>query len=155
MDNKFKEMHVATFAGGCFWCVESDFAKIDGVIRTVSGYTEGHKENPSYEEVSSGDTGHVEAVQVWYDPSRLTYEELLDVFWRHVNPTDSGGQFADRGSQYRPVIFFHNNEQKRLAEISRKSLDMSGRFDRPVITEILEFKSFYEAEEYHQDYYKN
>ena len=145
---------VATFAGGCFWCTEGDFEKLPGVGKVLSGYTGGTKENPTYEEVSSGTTGHVEAIQVYYDPSKITYKELLDFFWKHVDPTDSGGQFVDRGLQYRSVIFYHNEEQKRLAEESKEALSRSGRFKKPIVTEILKFTRFYEAEEYHQDYYK-
>ena len=144
----------ATFAGGCFWCTEADFEKLPGVVKVISGYTGGHKENPTYEEVSSGTTGHVEAVQVYYNPPKISYEELLDAFWKHIDPTDSGGQFVDRGSQYRSVIFYHDEEQKRLAEKSKQALNKSGRFDKPVVTEIIKVKKFYEAEEYHQDYYK-
>ena len=145
---------VATFAGGCFWCTESDFEKVPGVEKVISGYTGGHKENPTYEEVSSGSTGHVEAIQVYYDPTKVTYTELLDYFWRHIDPTDSGGQFVDRGSQYRSVIFYHDEEQKKLAEKSKEDLSKSGKFDKPIVTEILKFTKFYPAEEYHQDYYK-
>jgi len=145
----------ATFAGGCFWCVESDFEKVEGVVEVISGYTGGHKENPTYEEVSSGGTGHVEAVQVLYDPKKVSYKELLDVFWRHVDPTDAGGQFVDRGSQYRTAIFYHNDEEKRLAEESKKNLENSGRFKKPIETDILKAGPFYRAEDYHQDYYKN
>ncbi len=145
---------IATFAGGCFWCTEADLEKVPGVLKVVSGYTGGHKENPTYKEVSSGATGHVEAVQVYYDPAQITYEELLDRFWRHINPTDPGGQFVDRGSQYRSVIFFHNEEQKRLAEKSKEELNKSGKFDKPIATEIVKLTKFYEAEDYHQDYYK-
>ena len=144
----------ATFAGGCFWCVEADFEKVPGVVKVVSGYTGGQKENPTYEEVSSGASGHVEAVQVYYDPSRITYEELLEIFWRHIDPTDAGGQFVDRGLQYRSVIFYHDEEQRRLAERSRETLNRSGKFKKPVATEIVKFTRFYEAEGYHQDYYK-
>jgi peptide methionine sulfoxide reductase msrA/msrB len=147
-------LETATFAGGCFWCMESDFEKVDGVVEVTSGYTGGHKENPTYEDVSSGGTGHVEAVQVHYDPSKVTYKALLEVFWRHVDPTDPGGQFVDRGSQYRGVIFYQDEEQKRLAETAKETLNKSGRFNKPVVTEILTFTRFYEAEEYHQDYYK-
>ena len=154
MKKQAQELETATFAGGCFWCVESDFEKIEGVIEVISGYTGGHKENPSYEEVSSGGTGHLEAVQVRYDPTKITYKELLDVFWRHVDPTDAGGQFVDRGPQYRTAIFYHNDEQKRLAEESRDQLNASGRFDKPVATEIVVLQTFYPAEDYHQDYYK-
>jgi peptide methionine sulfoxide reductase msrA/msrB len=144
----------ATFAGGCFWCTQADFEKLPGVVKVVSGYAGGHKENPTYKEVSSGTTGHVEAVQVYYDPAKLTYEELLDYFWKHIDPTDSGGQFVDRGPQYRSVIFYHNEEQKRLAEKSKEALEKSGKFSKPIVTEIVKFTNFYEAEEYHQDYYK-
>ena len=145
----------ATFAGGCFWCVEADFEKVDGVVEVISGYTGGMTENPTYEEVSAGGTGHVEAIQVLFDPQRVSYPELLDMFWRHVNPTDPGGQFVDRGSQYRTVIFYHDDEQKRLAEESKRDLEMSGRFDRPIVTDIVKFTNFYRAEEYHQNYHKN
>jgi peptide methionine sulfoxide reductase msrA/msrB len=154
MSKEDKTLKIATFAGGCFWCTEADFEKLPGVVKVISGYTGGHKENPSYSEVSSGTTGHVEAVQVYYDPSKITYEELLDYFWRHVDPTDSGGQFVDRGSQYRSVIFYHDEEQKRLAEKSKEELSKSGKFKKPVATEIIKFTKFYDAEEYHQDYYK-
>jgi peptide methionine sulfoxide reductase msrA/msrB len=147
-------VETATFAGGCFWCMESDFEKVDGVVEVISGYTGGHKDNPTYEEVSSGGTGHVEAVQVRYDPARVTYKALLDVFWRHVDPTDPGGQFVDRGSQYRTAIFYHNEEQRQLAEQSREELNQSGRFEKPVATEIARISKFYRAEDYHQDYYK-
>ncbi len=144
----------ATFAGGCFWCMESDFEKIDGVVEVVSGYTGGHKDNPTYEEVSSGGTGHVEAVQVRYDPAMVTYKALLDVFWRHVDPTDPNGQFVDRGQQYRTVIYYHDDDQGRLAKESKTELEKSGRFDKPIATEISKFTKFFKAEEYHQDYYK-
>ena len=156
MDTGKEEMNlgIATFAGGCFWCVESDFEKLPGVVKVISGYTGGNKENPTYEEVSSGGTGHVEAVQVYYDPSKVAYEKLLDYFWKHVDPTDAGGQFVDRGSQYRSVIFYHDEEQKRLAEKSKEALDKSERFNKPIVTEILQFTKFYKAEDYHQDYYK-
>jgi peptide methionine sulfoxide reductase msrA/msrB len=144
---------IATFAGGCFWCVESDFEKVDGVLEAVSGYTGGQKPNPTYNEVSAGGTGHTEAVQVRYDPHKITYRQLLDVFWRHVDPTDAGGQFVDRGSQYRPAIFYHDEEQKRIAEASKAELEKSGRFSKPIVTEIVPLVKFYPAEEYHQDYY--
>jgi peptide methionine sulfoxide reductase msrA/msrB len=144
----------ATFAGGCFWCTESDFEKLPGVVKVISGYTGGNKENPTYGEVSSGTTGHVEAVQVYYDPAKITYEELLDYFWKHVDPTDAGGQFVDRGAQYRSVIFYHDEDQKRLAEKSKEALSKSGKVNKPIVTEILRFTKFYEAEDYHQDYYK-
>jgi peptide methionine sulfoxide reductase msrA/msrB len=154
MEKGHPELRRATFAGGCFWCTESDFEKIDGVVEVISGYTGGHEENPTYEEVSAGGTGHVEAVQVIYDPEKVTYKDLLNFFWRHVDPTDPGGQFVDRGSQYKSVIFYHNDEQKRLAEESKMELESSGVFDKPIVTEIVKFKKFYKAEDYHQDYYK-
>ena len=144
----------ATFAGGCFWCTEADFEKLPGVVKVISGYTGGQKENPTYEQVSAGSTGHLEAVQVYYDPSKISYGDLLEYFWKHIDPTDSSGQFVDRGSQYRSVIFYHDEEQKRIAEHSKAALEKSGKFNRPVSTEILELKRFYDAEEYHQDYYK-
>jgi peptide methionine sulfoxide reductase msrA/msrB len=149
-----KELKIATLAGGCFWCVEADFEKVDGVVDVISGYSGGKEENPTYEEVSAGRTGHVEAIQVHYDPRKITYEQILDVFWRHVDPTDPGGQFVDRGPHYRTAIFYHDEEQKRLAEESKRALGRSGRFKRPVVTEILKFSKFYPAEDYHQDYYK-
>jgi peptide methionine sulfoxide reductase msrA/msrB len=145
-------LRTATFAGGCFWCVQADFEKVPGVVEVVSGYTGGHKENPTYEEVSAGGTGHVEAVQVHYDPAKVSYEELLDFFWRHVDPTDPDGQFVDRGSQYRSVIFYQDEEQRRLAEESKKRLADSKRFNKPIVTEIRKFDKFYPAEAYHQDY---
>jgi peptide methionine sulfoxide reductase msrA/msrB len=151
---KKDHLRTATFAGGCFWCVEADFEKVPGVVEVISGYTGGHKENPTYEEVSAGGTGHVEAVQVHYDPAKVSYEELLDFFWRHVDPTDPDGQFVDRGSQYRTVIFYHDEEQRCLAEESKKRLGDSKRFNKPIVTEIREFDRFYPAEEYHQNYYK-
>ena len=147
-------MRKATFAGGCFWCLEADFEKLPGVIKVVSGYTGGQKEQPTYEEVSSGRTGHLEAIQVDYDPARIGYEELLDTFWRHIDPTDSGGQFADRGSQYQTAIFYHDEEQRLRAEQSKERLNRSGRFSKPVVTQIRPFTRFYEAEEYHQDYHQ-
>jgi peptide methionine sulfoxide reductase msrA/msrB len=154
MPKEEKMLRIATFAGGCFWCTEADFEKLPGVVKVISGYTGGDKGNPSYGEVSSGSTGHVEAVQVYYDPSKMSYEGLLDYFWKHIDPTDGGGQFVDRGSQYRSVIFYHDQEQKRLAEKSKEELGRTGKFNKPISTEILKFTKFYEAEEYHQDYYK-
>jgi peptide methionine sulfoxide reductase msrA/msrB len=154
MTEQNPEVSTATFAGGCFWCVEADFEKVDGVVEVISGYTGGHKENPTYDQVSSGGTGHVEAVQVIYDPEKIGYKELLDVFWRHVDPTDPGGQFVDRGPPYRTAIFYHDDMQKRLAEASKKSLEESGRFEKPIVTEIAALDKFYPAEDYHQDYYK-
>jgi peptide methionine sulfoxide reductase msrA/msrB len=147
-------IRTATFAGGCFWCIEADFEKVPGVVRVVSGYTGGKKENPTYKEVCSGETGHFEAVQVYYDPERIGYEELLEVFWRHIDPTDPGGQFYDRGPQYRTAVFYHDEDQKRHAEGSKKALDESGRFEKPIATLIEPVTVFYEAEDYHQDYYR-
>lgn len=144
----------ATFAGGCFWCMEPPFEKLEGVKDVVSGYTGGHKKNPTYEEVSSGSTGHVEAVQIIYDPSKITYGKLLEVFWRQIDPTDPGGQFVDRGAQYRSLIFYHSDVQKKAAEESKKELDRTGRFSKPIVTEIAPASEFYRAEEYHQDYHK-
>jgi peptide methionine sulfoxide reductase msrA/msrB len=154
MTKAFSDEKIATFAGGCFWCTESDLEKVPGVLKVISGYTGGFKENPTYEEVCSGRTGHLEAVQVYYDPSRVTYEQLLDVFWRHIDPTDEGGQFVDRGSQYRSAVFYHDEEQKGLAEKSRDALAQSGTFAKPLATQILPLAKFYEAEDYHQDYYR-
>ncbi len=147
-----KNLKTATFAGGCFWCVESDFEKLPGVVEAVSGYTGGHGDNPTYGDY--GSKGYVEAVQVFYDPDKISYQELLDYFWRHVDPTDPGGQFVDRGPQYRSVIFYHDAEQQRLAETSKRALEKSGRFPKPIVTEIVPFTKFYRAEDYHQDYYK-
>jgi peptide methionine sulfoxide reductase msrA/msrB len=148
-----KHLEKATFAGGCFWCVESAFEGKDGVIDVVSGYTGGHKENPTYEEVSAGTTGHAEAIEVTFDPKRISYEELLDIFWRQIDPTDNGGQFVDRGSQYRSAIFYHSDEQRRIAEESKANLKKLGVHDKPIVTEIVEATVFYPAEEYHQDYH--
>jgi peptide methionine sulfoxide reductase msrA/msrB len=154
MNTTNTQVKTATFAGGCFWCTEADFEKIPGVVKVISGYTGGSKDKPTYEEVSAGKSGHVEAVQVYYDPAKITYDQLLEVFWRHVDPTDEGGQFVDRGSQYRSAIFYHNGDQRQAAEKSKEVMNKSGRFDRPVITEILPFGKFYEAEAYHQEYYR-
>lgn len=155
MKDVSKTIHLATFAGGCFWCMESDFAAVPGVLAVVSGYSGGRSIDPSYEEVCSGSTGHLEAVQVHYDPARIGYAELLDVFWRHIDPTDSGGQFVDRGSQYRTAIFTHDGEQQALAEASKQALERSGRFGgRPIATVIEPLRNFYAAEDYHQGYYR-
>ena len=154
MNETYSKFSKATFAGGCFWCVESDFEKHDGIVEAISGYAGGHTDNPTYQEVSAGGTGHTEAVQVIYDPDKVTYNELLEIFWRHVDPTDAGGQFVDRGSQYRTAIFYHGDEQKRLAEASKQEIAASGRFDKSIVTEIVKLDQFYEAEDYHQDYYK-
>jgi peptide methionine sulfoxide reductase msrA/msrB len=144
----------AVFAGGCFWCTESDFEKVDGVIEVISGYTGGHVDTPTYKQVSAGGTGHIESVKVIYDPSKISYEKLLDVLWRHIDPTDPGGQFVDRGSQYQSAIFYANDREKSMAEASRKRLAESGQFDKPIVTLIRPLGKFYPAEEYHQNYYK-
>ena len=146
-------LSVATFAGGCFWCVEAGFEKLPGVVEAISGYSGGELVNPTYEEVSSGSTRHAEAVQVYYNPEQISYEELLSSFWRQIDPTDSGGQFVDRGKQYRPAIFYHSDEQKTEAEASAKALEEAGIYDRPLSIEIVPFSTFYPAEEYHQDYH--
>lgn len=152
--DKGAKMEKATFAGGCFWCMEPPFEKLDGVSSVISGYMGGKKENPTYEEVSGGDTGHTEVVQVTYDPAKVSYEKLLKVFWMNIDPTTIKGQFADIGSQYRPEIFFSSNGQQTAAEKSKKKLESSGRFDKPVVVKITPASKFYEAENYHQDYYK-
>ncbi len=144
----------ATFAGGCFWCMEHPFDKLEGVVSTTAGYTGGHKKDPTYEEVSAGGTGHTEAVQVVYDPKKISYAQLLDVFWINIDPLTPNRQFCDGGSQYRSGIFYHNEEQKRLAEQSKKALENSKRFQQPIVTEINPTSEFYVAEDYHQDYYQ-
>jgi methionine-S-sulfoxide reductase len=143
----------ATFAGGCFWCMEKPFDKIDGVISTTPGYTGGTERNPTYEQVSTGKTGHLEAIEVIYDPAKVSYIQLLDVFWKNIDPTQNNGQFVDIGSQYRTAIFYHNEEQRRLALESRNHLQESRKFAKPIATEIRPATEFYKAEDYHQDYY--
>ena len=154
MDKSMTNTRSAVFSGGCFWCTESDFEKVDGVIEVISGYTGGTIDNPTYKQVSAGGSGHIESVKVIYDPDKVSYDALLEYFWRHVDPTDAGGQFVDRGGQYRSAIFYASEKERQLAESSKKTLAASGRFDRPIVTEILPLGAFYEAEEYHQDYYK-
>jgi peptide methionine sulfoxide reductase msrA/msrB len=144
----------ATFAGGCFWCMVSPFEELPGIIKVVSGYTGGIKENPTYEEVYSEKTGHFEAVQISFNPSVFPYKKLLDIFWRQIDPADAGGQFHDRGESYRTAIFYHNEEQRQLAEQSKAELENSGKFSKPIVTLILPAATFYPAEEYHQDYHK-
>lgn len=144
----------AFFAGGCFWCMEPPFEKTEGVINVVSGYMGGEKKDPTYEEVASGVTGYVETIKVVYDPSAVTYEELLNVYWRQIDPTDEGGQFVDRGSEYRSVIFYNNEDERKLAESSKENLQKSGVFKKPIVTEIVKASVFYEAQINHQDYYK-
>ncbi len=145
----------ATFAGGCFWCMEPPFEKLKGVGPVVSGYMGGDVKDPTYKQVSSGTTGHLEVVQVTYDPSKISYEDLLQVFWRQINPTDAGGQFVDRGEQYTTAIFYHSKNQKEIAEKSKQKMDASQRFKKPIVTPVREAKEFYAAEQYHQDFYKN
>jgi len=142
----------ATFAGGCFWCMTPPFEKLNGVNEVVSGYTGGNGPNPTYEDYAA--KGHIEAVQITYDPSKISYSALLDVFWRQIDPTDKDGQFCDRGPQYRSAIFYENAIQKRLAEESKEALDKTGRYQKPIVTELIKASTFYKAEEYHQDYYK-
>ncbi len=144
----------ATLAGGCFWCMESPYDKLKGVMSTTVGYIGGHKANPTYEEVSTGRTGHAEAVEIVFDPKLISYTQLLDVFWKNIDPTTDNQQFADFGTQYRTAIFYHNAEQKRVAEESKKKLEKSGKFDRPIVTKIEPAATFYKAEDYHQDYYR-
>lgn len=147
-------METAIFAGGCFWCMEPAFEALEGIRSVAAGYTGGTSPNPTYEDVSSGATGHVEAVQIVYDPSKVTYEQLLDIFWQNIDPTQADGQFADRGSQYRTAIFYSTQEQQRLAEASKAALAASGKFTQPIVTEIVPAAPFYPAEDYHQEYYK-
>lgn len=144
---------IATFAGGCFWCMVEPFKVLEGVLDTRSGYTGGHKVNPNYKEVKAQTTGHYEAVQIAYDPEVISYEELLEVFWRQIDPMDAEGQFQDRGESYRAAIFYSSENQKEEAETSKKALGESGRFPRPIVTEILPLGEFYPAEDYHQDFY--
>lgn len=144
---------VATFAGGCFWCMEPPYDKLDGVLATISGYIGGDVDNPTYKQVSAGSTGHAEAVQVYYDPAKVSYEKLLEVFWRNVDPTTPDRQFCDRGNQYRTAIFYHDKLQQKLAVASKSALDQTKPFAAPVVTEITAADTFYPAEDYHQDYY--
>lgn len=143
----------ATFAGGCFWCVEEVFQDVDGVISATSGYTGGKEANPTYEQVSDGETGHAEAVEVVYDPKKVSYERLLQLFWHNVDPLTADRQFCDGGRQYRSAIFYHDDAQRELAEASKQAIETSKRFDQPIVTEIVPAAPFYPAEEYHQDYY--
>ncbi|MDX1535367.1 MAG: peptide-methionine (S)-S-oxide reductase MsrA [Candidatus Spechtbacterales bacterium] len=152
MDNKFKK---ATLAGGCFWCIEAIYKELRGVVSVISGYSGGDEKNPSYEEVSSGSTGHVEAVQIEYNPELISYKDILDIFWTAHDPTQENGQGTDIGPQYRAVIFYHDDEQKKIAEESKEKLGASGKYKKPIATKIKPFTSFYEAEDYHQDYYES
>jgi peptide-methionine (S)-S-oxide reductase len=144
----------AIFAGGCFWCMEHPFDEIDGVVSVTSGYTGGSKANPTYEEVSAGSTGHAEAVEVVYDPAKVSYQKLVDVFWHNIDPLAANAQFCDHGTQYRSAIFYQGDEQKRIAEGSKEALTKSGRFDRPIVTQIVAAATFWPAEGYHQHYYR-
>lgn len=147
-------MEKATFAGGCFWCMVKPFDQFEGIEKVVSGYSGGHVENPTYEQVKTGTTGHLEVVEITFDPAVFSYEKLLDIYWQQIDPTDNEGQFQDRGEQYKPAIFVHTERQRQIAEQSRADLDASGRYKKPVNTEILDAAPFYTAEDYHQDYYK-
>ena len=142
----------ATFAGGCFWCMEKPFEQLEGVLSVTSGYTGGSSENPTYQNYGAG--GHLEAVEISYDPEKVTYEQLLDIFWRQIDPTDAGGQFVDRGKEYASAIYYHNDEQKKSAEISIMNLEKEKVFSKPIVTPIIAATAFYRAEDYHQDYYK-
>ncbi|OCA85060.1 peptide-methionine (S)-S-oxide reductase MsrA [Pseudobacillus wudalianchiensis] len=149
-----KRVEKATFAGGCFWCMVKPFDQWDGVHEVISGYTGGHTINPTYEQVKSGTTGHLEAVQITYDPAVISYQTMLDLYWPQIDPTDDGGQFQDRGDSYRAAIFYHTPAQQELAEASKREIEESGRFQKPIVTRILPAAPFYPAEDYHQDFYK-
>lgn len=149
-----KQVASAIFAGGCFWCMVKPFETTPGIIAVTSGYTGGHVSNPTYEEVCAGGTGHTEAVEITYDPSLISYQDLVEIYWQQTDPTDAFGQFADRGDSYRPVIFYRTAEEKQIAEESKARLQASDRFDKPIVTAIEPAQAFYPAEEYHQDYYK-
>ena len=148
------QLKKATFAGGCFWCMQPFFDRTKGVKETVVGYTGGKTENPTYEQVSSGTTGHAESIQVTYDPNEVVYEKLLEIYWHNIDPTVLNRQFSDEGTQYRTAIFYYDEEQKKIAEESKKLLAASGKFDKPIVTEIVAASAFYPAEDYHQKYYK-
>src|SRR5690606_9762933 len=154
IENYQGKTELATFAGGCFWCVEAPFEGIDGVVSVVSGYAGGKEKNPTYSQVSNGKTSHRESVQITFDPEVISYSELVDIFWQTYDPTDVGGSFYDRGSQYESAIWYHDNGQKKVAEESKNQLDNSGKFDKPIATPIIKYTNFYPAEDYHQDYYK-
>ncbi|MEW4308506.1 peptide-methionine (S)-S-oxide reductase MsrA [Rossellomorea marisflavi] len=146
--------HLATFAGGCFWCMVKPFDELPGIHGIVSGYTGGHIKDPAYKEVKEGNSGHYEAVQITYDPELFPYERLLELYWPQIDPTDDGGQFQDRGDQYRTAIFYHDEDQRIAAEATKKEIEESGRFKKPIVTAILPASTFYPAEDYHQDFYK-
>lgn len=145
----------ATLAGGCFWCMQPPFDALDGVLSTISGYAGGHIENPSYEQVCTGNSGHTEVIQITFDSRKINFKEILDVFWKQIDPTTLNRQFADKGSQYRTAIFCHDDDQRKIAEQSKQALEKSGRYDAPIVTEIEALQTFYPAEDYHQDYYKH
>lgn len=147
-------LDTAIFAGGCFWCMVEPFDSLPGIEKVVSGYTGGHVANPTYEEVCTGTTGHTEAVEISFDPEKFSYEKLVELYWQVADPTDAMGQFQDRGDQYRPVIYYNSEEQKRIAEKSKQALEQSGVFDKPIVTKIEKASAFYPAEDYHQDFYK-
>jgi len=147
-------IETATLAGGCFWCMEPPFDALDGVISTISGYAGGLEENPKYEQVCSGQTGHAEVIQVSYDSRKLSFKEILKVYWQQIDPTSANRQFVDSGPQYRSAIFYHNDEQRQIAELSKQQLQDSGVFSKPIVTEILPMTAFYPAEDYHQNYYR-
>ncbi|WP_404451309.1 peptide-methionine (S)-S-oxide reductase MsrA [Virgibacillus necropolis] len=148
------QLQKATFAGGCFWCMVKPFDKWDGVHAVVSGYSGGHVENPTYADVKTGETGHYEAVEITFDPAIIAYEKIMTIFWQQIDPTDNGGQFQDRGDSYRTAIFYHNDDQKSIAETFKEKLIQSGKFKKPIVTKILPATTFYPAEDYHQDFYK-
>ncbi|MFC5560313.1 peptide-methionine (S)-S-oxide reductase MsrA [Ureibacillus thermophilus] len=147
-------LELATFAGGCFWCLVKPFDRLEGIEKVVSGYTGGHVENPTYQQVCTGTTGHVEAVQITFDSDKISYKDLVEIYWKLIDPTDPGGQFHDRGESYQTVIFYHNEEQRKIAEESKRQLEESGKFSKPIVVKLLPAKPFYPAEEYHQDFYK-
>lgn len=149
-----QELKKATFAGGCFWCLEAPFDKVEGVVSAISGYTGGERENPTYKQVSSGMTKHIESVEITFDPAIISYRQLLDIYWRQFDPTDPGGSFYDRGHQYTSAVFYHDDEQRTLAETTKQAIDQSGRFDKAIVTTVRPALAFYPAEEYHQDYHK-
>lgn len=148
------DLRRATFAGGCFWCMVKPFDQWEGVHKVISGYTGGHVENPTYEDVKKGNSGHYEAVEITFDPNIISYEEIIEIYWQQIDPTDDGGQFHDRGDSYRTAIFYHNEYQKQIAEETKSKLEQSGRFSSKIVTKILPAQTFYPAEEEHQDFYK-
>lgn len=148
------ETKTAVFAGGCFWCMVQPFDSLPGIEKVISGFTGGHIENPSYNDVVRGGTGHTEAVEITYDPDKISYEELVEIYWRQTDPTDASGQFADRGEAYRPVIYYSTAEEQKIAEKSKQNLQENGPFKEPIVTSIEPIQPFYPAEDYHQDFYK-